>query len=306
MQSSLSHFTTHSLTAHSEDFGLIGHSAAMERLRLQIHRIGPHFRSVLLTGEPGTGKALIARALHSLAMGPDAPFVSDISSTMDNVATFRGTLFLNELGEIPLAAQGALLRALQQQDLRVVAATRYDLRPHVQAGGFRKDLYERLATIEIPLPPLRSHLEDLEELAAHFISLSAHQHGKPSPTLSAGVLGHLASHAWPGNVRELEEVIHYAIAQTREDVLEIPHLPGYLCAEDSPAQAPPSPLPLGKTQRLDDIVYRHVSYVLGRCGGNKLRAAECLGISRSTLYRMLEKMTSSQAAGDPMSALYSD
>ncbi len=305
MQSSLSHLTTDSLTAHPQDFGLIGRSAAMERLRLQIHRIGPHFRSVLLTGEPGTGKALIAHALHTLAMGPDAPFVRDVASAIEQLATSRGTLFLNELGEMPLATQGILLRALQQQDLRVVAATRYDLRPHVQAGGFRKDLYERLSTIEIPLPPLRSHLEDLEELATHFISLSARRSGRPAPTLSGSVLGRFVSHAWPGNVRELEEVIHYALSQAREDLLEIPHLPAYLCTDDSQARAPLPQLPSEKTQRLEDIVRRHVSYVLGHCGGNKLRAAECLGISRSTLYRMLEK-TSSQATGNPLSALYPD
>jgi len=305
MQSSLSHFTTNSLTTDPEDFGLIGRSDAMERLRLQIHRIGPHFRSVLLTGEAGTGKALIARALHTLAMGPDAPFVRNVSSAIEHLTTFKGTLFLNELGEMSLAVQGVLLRALQQQELRVVVATQYDLRPHVQGGGFRKDLYERLATIEIPIPPLRSHLEDLEELATHFVSLSARQYGRPAPTLSASVLARLLCHTWPGNVRELEEVIHYAVAQTGEEVVEIPHLPAYLCAEDRPPEVPLPYLPSGKTQRLEDIVRGHVNYVLGHCGGNKLRAAECLGISRSTLYRMLEK-TSSQATGNPLSALYPD
>jgi DNA-binding NtrC family response regulator len=299
-----------------DEFGIVGNSAAARRLRLQVRRIGPHFRNVLISGEAGTEKELIARALHGMDQIARAPFVvcraarfddalgnSNVSAgsedTLGRVMRMsrRGTLFLDEISEMPLELQERLLNLLdkhdsaqnrldpsQRIDLRMIASTCEDLRVLVSTGRFRQELYRRLATVEITLPPLRERTEDLTELVRYSLERFAPLYGKNVPQVAEEVMEWMRRYHWPGNVLELEGMLRNGMLQTETDPLGLHHLsipgerPG---AEQSATGASGS-------VRLQDVVEQHVLHVLKDCGGNKLRAAEALGISRSTLYRMLD------------------
>ena len=354
-----------------DNFGMVGNSPALQHLQMQLRRIGPHFRTVLVTGETGTGKELVARALHTLGAGTDAPFIvcnasaiveslfeSELfghvrgaftGATNDRIglleAAHNGTLFLDEIGEMPLTTQAKLLRALQQQEVqrvgstntrrvraRVIAATNRDLRRHSAAGQFRSDLYYRLAMVEIPVPALRTRLDDIAPLVMHFAAEFARQYKKPMPLPTLELIARLRTHDWPGNIRELENVIGYAVMHCETDRLTLDHLPPLAtqqqwncvdplpCEDSSPGTAATDigtaangvgtattgvgtattgvgtattgvGTAVTAAERLDAVVRRHVNTVLDHCSGNKLRAAETLGISRSTLYRMLEAGT---------------
>jgi DNA-binding NtrC family response regulator len=295
---------------------IIGSSAAMKRLRLQVRRIGPHFRTVLLIGEPGTGKELVARALHGMAQSEPGPFVVCNKATIENAlvecetgpgtagdvvdlmqGSVHGTLFLDGISELSLEGQSRLLRVLKQYesaqnrvdasqriDLRVIASTSEDLRILVSTGRFRQELYQRLATVDVTLPPLRDRMEDLPELASHFLERFARLYGREAGEIADEAIERMQEYRWPGNVGELESVMRNGVLQSESEVFESHHLPRF--AETSkPDRSTPS---TSKNLRLQDVVEQHVLRVLKDCGGNKLRAAEALGISRSTLYRMLE------------------
>jgi DNA-binding NtrC family response regulator len=296
----------------------------MKRLRLQVRRIGPHFRTVLLSGEPGTGKELVARALHGMAQGTARPFVvcyktaieealTDYESgarTADDVVrliqgSVRGTLFLDGISELSLVAQGRLLRVLtqyessqnrvdasQRMDLRIIASTSDDLRILVSTGGLRQELYQRLATVEITLPPLRDRMEDLPELARCFLDRFAQLYGREVREIADEAMERMQEYHWPGNVGELESVMRNGVLQSEGEVFESHHLPRF-AETNKPDRSMPS---ASKNMRLQDVVEQHVLRVLKDCGGNKLRAAEVLGISRSTLYRMLETGASIEGA----------
>lgn len=280
---------------------LAGGSTAMQRLRMQIERIGPHFRTVLLRGETGTGKHLVARALHATSRRAQAPFSVWNGARLDGselevssaVSLFvrtakQGTVFLDRVDEMSPRAQKNMHAALcGAGGLRTIAAARQDIRVMTAAGLFRHDLYSRLSTVEIVLEPLRSRVEDVPELAGFFLGRFAQRYCKPVDAIAPEAMKMLLNHPWPGNVRELENVIHNAVLQCEGTVLLPEHLsslmPANLASEEWNAKKQ-SREPL----RLQDVIDRHVFRVLQECSGNKVRAAEVLGISRSTLYRMLD------------------
>jgi DNA-binding NtrC family response regulator len=290
---------------------MVGTGPAMVHLRMQVQRIGPHFRTVVFSGEAGTGKELAARALHRLSHGADGPFVlwragevpaedpdtaiAAASADIDGLVkkAHGGTLFFDGINEMPLEVQSHLLRVLRRQEgsqvevdashkmhVRMIASTRDDLRGLASAGRFLQELYQRLATVEITLPPLRERREDIPELAMLFLARLALRFGKSVDEISEAAMRRLEAHPWPGNVRELEKVLRHGVERCRGEVLEVGDL---LMLADGPAMADGF-----EAVRLQDAVEQHVLRVLKNCAGNKLRAAELLGISRSTLYRMLD------------------
>jgi DNA-binding NtrC family response regulator len=270
----------------------LGSSASMERLRLQAARVAPHFRIALITGEAGSGKKRLGVELHKLSLSPDgaylfrtaAEFVDDrLEAAHDNLAS---TLFLSRVDQLTLPQQDQLLVRLNTSSFpgrrrvfdsrtvieRVILASDLDLRGMVSAGRMGVAFFNRIGTLEMRLPALRERIEDLEALATGMLC----QMGSTA-RLGESAIEALKRHAWPGNLRELRAALE-----------QIHHLPGEVEAEDLPrlwTRATDTRL-----LRLDDVMQRHVVDVLQRCAGNKLRAAELLGIRRSTLYRMLDQL----------------
>lgn len=275
----------------------VGESAAVERLRSQARRIAPYYRTALLTGPQGAGKVGVARMLHALSPCAGGEFVACEATALaeamlreDGRAVLEavggpavgGTLFLDDVGEVPPALQGALLRiwaASGRGRIRVVAATHRDLRTMGITGQFRPDLAQRLMGVEIALTPLSERMEDLDAVTFEVLRKVAGDRGL---TLGEEAIARMRAHVWPGDVAEVEKVLHEAgRSADGAPLIEAAHLPQMLEAEEAQE-------PAGSMERLEDVVQQHVLGVLTRCGGNKLRAAEVLGISRSTLYRMLE------------------
>jgi DNA-binding NtrC family response regulator len=288
----------------------------MKRLRLQVRRIGPHFRIVLVSGEAGTGKELVARALHRMSPASDGPFVACHAAMLEGVlvecaadadspdilgrlmkTSQRGTLFLDGINEISLEGQGRLLDVLtkhelvqsrleasQKMDLRMIASTSEDLRILASTGRFRQDLYQLLATVNIALPSLRERMEDLPELARCFLRRFALLYGRSVHEIADEAMERMHCYCWPGNVRELESMLRHGVLQSKSDVLESRHLSVFSESSETVSAT----VSAAESVRLRDVVERHVLRVLKDCGGNKRRAAEVLEISRSTLYRMLD------------------
>jgi DNA-binding NtrC family response regulator len=222
-------------------------------------------------------------------------------ASQDHVGLFEyasgGTIFLDEIGDMPLATQSKLLRVLQNQeiqrvgspvarnvDVRVVAATNRDLPAMMAAKDFREDLYYRLSMVEIELPRLADRREDLPLLTGHFVERFAAEYGKTLRSVSRRAQAVLARYAWPGNVRQLENVIGHASMMAEGETLDVRDLPEPLrrgLPQPPPDMEEEQPMPLAEAER------RYVSRVLAHFGGNKLRTARALGISRATLYRIL-------------------
>jgi DNA-binding NtrC family response regulator len=295
-----------------DDFEMVGTGPAMSRLRTQIQRIGPHFRVVVVSGEPGTGKELAARALHRLSPAANGRFIvcrARECSTKDIDLMVKtalgGTLFLEGISEMPMQTQSHLLRVLRRQDgspagfaagqkpdVRVIASTREDLRVLAAAGRFLQELYQRLAMVEIALRPLRERREDIPQLAVCLVERLMSRFNKSIEEIAGDAMRRLESHSWPGNVCELESALRHSVLHCEGTVLEAGDLPVLVAAsaEESATAGVP------ETMRLHDVVEQHVLRVLKNCAGNKLRTAELLGISRSTLYRMLEARSYADAA----------
>lgn len=304
--------------------GMVGRSPLMLEVYAKIRRIGPHFRTALVTGATGTGKELVARALHRLSPASRGPFVvcncsalvdnlveSELfgyvrgaftGATQDKVGMFEyadgGTIFLDEIGELSPAAQAKLLRVLQNRqvqrvgslkprsiDVRVIAATHRNLKTMVREGQFREDLYYRLCVVEIPVPVLASRREDMPLLERYFIEKFAREYNKPIAGLVRRAQTRLAAYPWPGNVRELENVIGNACMMADGNLIDIDDLPERLRG--------PLTEGLGGDETflsLEELQRRHILRVLQGVGGNKARAAEVLGIGRATIYQLLSKM----------------
>jgi DNA-binding NtrC family response regulator len=311
------------LLANYEVEGMIGRSPLVLDVTAKLRRIAPHFRSVLLTGQTGTGKELAARALHRFSPGHSKPFAvcncsaivdtlfeSELfgyvrgaftGATQDKIGLFEfangGTVFLDEIGELPLGAQAKLLRVLQNQevqrvgspvtrkiDVRVVAATNRDLRAMVGEKRFRDDLYYRLAMVEVTLPRLADRKEDLPLLQRHFLERFAVQYNKDISVITRRAQALLARYHWPGNVRELENVIGSACMLAQGPAIDMNDLPEHI--RTGTASDPDD----DNMVSLETVEHRHVLRVLAAVDGNKNRAAEILGISRATLYSILGKI----------------
>lgn len=286
---------------------MIGESAPMKRLRLQVRRIGPHFRTVLVTGESGSGKEMTGRALHRMSTGAGGPFVmSAAGNRVDYLMKMArgGTLFFGAIDEMPLATQDELLAVLRKNEwaqeglaapmktkVRIVAATSQDLRVLTAAGRFRQELHHRIAMLQIAVPSLRERTEDVPLLATHFLERFTPMYGRRVRTIAGDAMERLRAHEWPGNVGELENAMRDAVLRCEGGVLEAWQLP---VLAESPEMKRTS---CGETTKLQDVVEQHVLRVLKNCEGNKLRAAELLGISRSTLYRMLEACSAGGVEG---------
>jgi len=302
--------------------GMVGRSPLMLEVFAKINRIAPHFTTVLITGETGTGKEVAARAIHALSPVSTAPFVvcncaaivetlieSELfgyvkgaftGAVQDKIGLFEyangGTLFLDEIGELALSMQAKLLRVLQNQEVqrvgspairkvnvRVVAATNRDLRAMALKKEFREDLYYRLTMVEIKLPRLADRKEDLALLQRALIERFANQYSKAIRGITRRAQALLNRYPWPGNVRELENVLGNACMMADGDLVDTRDLPEYL---RSPERENISDS--GDLLSMEQVHQQHVRRIMERVGGNKVRAAEILGISRATLYRLLE------------------
>jgi DNA-binding NtrC family response regulator len=304
---------------------IIGRSRAMQEVFALIRRVAGSQASVLITGESGTGKELVARALHAHSPRANHPFVavncaaipetlleSDLfgykrgaftDAKTDKAGLFveanGGTIFLDEIGELPLTLQPKLLRALQEReirplggtkservDIRLITATNRHLEKRLKEGRFREDLFYRLNVIHIHLPPLRDRAEDVLPLAEHFLTRSAERAGKPLRSFKETAKKLLLAHAWPGNVRELENVVERAVALAEGDIVTPEDLPPALRERKSQDRLT-SALMQGLT--LEELERQYIQRVLEAEGGNKTRAAQRLGLDRKTLYRKLEE-----------------
>lgn len=299
---------------------MVGRSEAIQALVRRIASLRENESNVLIEGESGTGKELVARAVHDASPRCSGPFVPvDCGALPESIieselfghrkgaftgatgaqGLFRiaegGTIFLDEIGEIPAAVQAKLLRALQHKevrpvgaasaipvDLRVVAATHRDLAAMVDAGSFRMDLYYRLNVVKFTIPPLRERPEDIEPIARYFVA----KHGRSRETLSRDAVACLEGHAWPGNARELENAIESALAFTSSTALTALDFPGFLSRKVAPVDGSVTDdLPLS----LEAYERAALVRALGEADGDVTQAAASLQIGRSTLYRKLSK-----------------
>jgi DNA-binding NtrC family response regulator len=252
---------------------VVARSAAMQEILGRVMRLAPFSPHALVHGESGTGKETVARLLHRLGPGAGEPFEILLAGSSETPPS--GTVFVEEVGEAPLSWQSWLARVLAQKraPLRVVAATRHDPAVLLSSGLFHPDLYYRLAALEVKLPALRERPDDIPCLAEFFLERAGERR-----RVSARALRALASYAWPGNVRELECTMEYVAQMADGPAIEVRHLPDRVLAETHADDTDPT---------LEAACRRHVRQTLARTGGNKLRAARLLGISRMTLYRYL-------------------
>jgi DNA-binding NtrC family response regulator len=303
--------------------GIIARSPEMQRVLALVARVAPSDATVLIQGESGTGKELIAKAIHQASPRASHPFVAVNCAALPEplleseifghvkgaftgaVAAKRGlleeaqggTFFLDEIGEMPPSLQVKLLRALQEREIRrvgatqpivlnvrIVAATNRDLGQAIRDGRFREDLYYRLNVVPVVLPPLRERREDIPVLAEHFLSRASERHGR-TLRLAPAATARLLSYAWPGNVRELENAIERASILANGELVGPEDLPPHIASGAGLGPAPTLPA----QQNLAEVEKAHILQTLERCGWNHSRAAEALGIGRTTLWRKLKE-----------------
>jgi two-component system nitrogen regulation response regulator NtrX len=314
------------LRAHVDRrLAMVGESYEMAQLREQVAMAAPTNGRVLIYGENGTGKELVARTIHSMSRRRSGPFVevncaaipeelieselfghlrgSFTGAVADRQGKFEaadgGTIFLDEIGDMSLKTQAKVLRVLQEQvvervgstqpvsvDVRILAATNKDLPTAIRAGQFREDLYFRLNVIPIFVPPLRARLSDIPLLAEHFISGFAHEYGRRAKTLGADAIAELQRYPWPGNVRELRNVIERLMIMAAGDAITA-HDVAFLNRDSvtTPAEEPGELLPLHAAR--DRFEQQYILRALAAQHGNMSRTADVLGVERSNLYRKM-------------------
>ena len=299
---------------------IIGKNPKMFDIFSLIRRIAPYFKTVTIMGETGTGKEIIGKALHSLSPVAKRPFIvcncaglvetlveSELfghtkgaftGATSDKAGLFEaaedGTIFLDEIGELPLTIQPRLLRVLQSGEFRrlgshkllktkckVVAATNKDLSHEIKSGRFREDLYYRLTPLTIHMPPLRERKDEIPLFWRFFLEKFNEKTGKKILGISRPAQAALLSYEWPGNVRELENILEQASVITTETFIRLDDLPPHI--REPRVKEIPEIMPL------DEVLKNHIGEVLKKCNGNRSKASKILGISRRALLRKIEK-----------------
>src|SRR6266403_1045600 len=309
-----------------EFHGIVGKSPAMQEVFDFARKVARHYTNVLLTGSTGAGKELVARAIHQISpVSQQKLAVCNCSALVDTLVESQlfghvrgsftgatdtrpglfeyangGTVFLDEIGETSLPMQAKLLRVIQNREIqrvgspevrqisvRLIAATNRDLRAEVLAGRSREDLFYRLSSIQIRIPPLTERLEDIPLLMQFFLKKYNEAYGKSISGLTRRAQAVLLRHAWPGNVRELENVISSASITSGGDFIDIADLPEGLQHRGPRTAEGDEWRPLS----LDEMRNAHIHRILDMCQGNRLRAAQVLGIGRTSLYRYLKEDT---------------
>lgn len=310
--------------------GMVGESDVMQQLFAIIRQVANVDDPVLITGESGTGKELVAKAIHAeskrakrafvainCASVPEALLEAEFFGHTANAFTGArsaraglfaeadgGTLFLDEIGEMPAALQAKLLRAIQEGrvrplggaeevpvDVRIIAATNRDIEADVRAGIWREDLYYRLETLSLKIPPLRRRGDDKLELTAHFLATLAAQRELPQLKLSEAALAAVRAYPFPGNVRELGNALARAATFCDDGLIDVQHLPARMRTQDTAPEQGHDPLGINAQPwpTLAQIEARYIRWVLERTGNNKKKAAEILDVGRRTVYRKLEE-----------------
>lgn len=320
------------LTRAYDFFGIVGRSPSLLDMFTKIRRIAPHFQTVLVHGETGTGKELVANTLHKLSSRANKPLVvCNCAALVDTLvesemfgyvkgaftgamedraglieAADHGTLFLDEVGEMPAATQAKLLRVLQNREFRrvgaaksrtvdvhIIASTNRDLRKMVEKGTFREDVYYRLAMVDIRVPSLAERKEDLPLLLRHFLDKYSREYDKPGLDLTRRAQMLLARYTWPGNIRELQQMIASCAMVSEGNPIDVADLPEWvqnraLAIRDDET-----------LMTIEEVDCRHAKRVLEKLGGNQSRAAEVLGIGRTTLYRLLLRESARGRSSEP-------
>jgi DNA-binding NtrC family response regulator len=306
---------------------IVARSSKMQEVLALVERVAPTNSTVLLGGESGVGKDLIARAIHQNSRRASGPFIkvnsTAIPDTLFESELFgyergaftganaskpgkfeladKGSLFLDEIGDVPAPIQVKLLRVLQEReferlggtktlkvDVRLIAATNKDLRAALEQGTFREDLYYRLNVVPIDIPPLREHKEDIPDLVNHFLQRFSQNNGKHVESITPAALKLLMDYHWPGNIRQLENTVERAVALSTKPVIDVQDVHLDAGGSRSAANAPAPLLPEGMTlEQWEDEIIREA---LRRADGNKSQAARMLGLSRNALRYRLSKI----------------
>jgi two-component system response regulator PilR (NtrC family)/two-component system response regulator HydG len=306
--------------------GMISRNPRMLEVFSLIKRLARHFTSILITGETGTGKEMVARAIHNLSPRADKKFVpcncsafpetllerelfghvkgSFTGATDSKPGIFEyadgGTVFLDEIGEMPVSLQSKLLRVLEDRtirrigsphetpvDVRIITATNRDLRLAIKGGHFREDLFYRINVLDISLPPLRDRKEDIPLLCHYFLSRVNSSSGRNINGISRSAQLRLMEHPWEGNVRELQNVIESTALLAVKDYISDGEITVQIEKSSGVRKAPPF---YADDLTLEEVERQHISRILAKTGGNRLQAAQILGISRRSLHRKIEKL----------------
>jgi two-component system response regulator HydG len=313
------------LAASFDNKGLLGQSAALRQLTTLLGTVAPSEATILITGESGTGKELVARAIHSNSARRNGPYITINCAALTETlleselfghekgaftgaerardgrfaAADQGTIFLDEIGDMPLSMQVKLLRVIQERevqrvgsdratkvDVRILAATNKDLQEEVDNGRFRRDLYYRLNVVAVKMPALRERIEDIPLLAMHFLQQFAQKNGKTVKGFTPEAMDRLLKHPWPGNVRELENAVERAVILMIGEYVDTRDFPATLNGKDVAINVSEYTPP---TMTLNEIEHRAIVNALKTANGNKSEAARRLGITRKTLNAKIQR-----------------